>query len=290
MAEDPPPPSPTADELREAGVVINAPPDSESRTDDLLERYRSVPNHALFLYTSEDRMVSQYIRDHWSALDGMSADACDIHVSLTQLQGRDDAYSQLDDLRSIIGLGAVSPKDLPALHIWSQDASVRVPLSPYRTHDDLRDALRRAFGELHDIGGPVDETTADRLVRAMESTLPAGHGSGQMVAHARIGGNVTQITHNHHYGTETPMPDHEGDGRSTQSATDMELTGKLVQKSDAPQADQVARRLRASEVEQDVANQTGQLTVGQWSAKGTIAIVALVVVVIAVVLARVLTA
>lgn len=39
---------------------------------DFLERYRNVPLHALFLYTSEDEDVAKYILHNWGALDTLS--------------------------------------------------------------------------------------------------------------------------------------------------------------------------------------------------------------------------
>src|SRR6185503_6958337 len=104
----------TLDELEEAGVKLRAGNEPESRNFDLLERYRSVPNHAMFLYTSEDALLEKYILEHWSALDGLSGDICDIHVSLVQLLGEEDAYSQFDEVKSIPGLDTMDPTDLPA--------------------------------------------------------------------------------------------------------------------------------------------------------------------------------
>lgn len=63
---------------------------------DPFERYRTVPLHAAFLYSSEDSTLASYIQDNWHALHRMSADFCDIHPSLEQLSGSEDAYIALN--------------------------------------------------------------------------------------------------------------------------------------------------------------------------------------------------
>lgn len=40
-------------------------------------RYLRVPNHAMFLFTSEDDALNQYIQNHWKALDRLTGNACD---------------------------------------------------------------------------------------------------------------------------------------------------------------------------------------------------------------------
>lgn len=155
--------TPTVEELITAGVKVRPGSDPITRDYDLLERYRSVPNHAMFLYTSEDNVLDKYIREHWAALDGLSGDICDIHVPLVQLVGGADAYSQFDEIKTIPGLEAMSAEDLPALHIWSKESSIRFFLSPYKDDAALREVFRIIFSELKRNGSPLTELQAKEI-------------------------------------------------------------------------------------------------------------------------------
>jgi hypothetical protein len=106
----------TSDDLAQVGVHVRRSSSPEARNIDPLARYRSVPNHAMFLFSSADELLDNYIRKHWWELDGLSADRCDIHVSMLQLCGDEDVYTQLDDVRTIPGLNFIDPTELPSLH------------------------------------------------------------------------------------------------------------------------------------------------------------------------------
>ena len=160
---------PTVGELTAAGVRGRATSEPSCLGFDALERFRRVPNHAMFLFTSEDALVNQYIRDHWAALDGLSGDACDIHQSVLQLLGGEDFYSQIADVKSIAGLEAVRPVDLPALHIWSKAANCTIRLGRLTTEASLRDTLRTVFTIIHESGGPISAEDASRLRRVAEA-------------------------------------------------------------------------------------------------------------------------
>ena len=158
---------PTAGDLKAAGIKARPLSDTVSRGYDSLERFLRIPNHALFLFTSEDTLLDRYIRDHWAALDGLSGEACDIHVSILQLLGGEDFYSQIGELRSISGLDVVRPIDLPALHLWSKSANCTIKLGRFGTEPDLRDALRAIFSIVHDSSGPI---TAEHVARLRRMT------------------------------------------------------------------------------------------------------------------------
>jgi hypothetical protein len=152
-------------ELIGVGAKLRPGMDPKARAYDPLERYRSIPNHAIFLYTSEDPVLDSYIRNHWAALDGLSGQACDIYVSMVQLCGGADAYSQMHEIRSLPGLSSIEPSDLPALHIWSSKSNVTLSLVHLRDDDALRDAFRWIFTEVGRSGGPISiDTARGRLV------------------------------------------------------------------------------------------------------------------------------
>lgn len=157
------PPTPTVDELLNAGVNIRAGSDPVSRDYDLLERYRAVPNHAMFLFTSEDTALDRYIRSHWAALDGLTGDACDLYVSLVQLVGGADAYSQFDEIRTLPGLDRLHPTDLPAMHVWSSKASVTISLGRFDDEKELRELFRAAFSVIRQAHGPIRDSHIKRL-------------------------------------------------------------------------------------------------------------------------------
>jgi hypothetical protein len=86
---------------------------------DFIERYRSVPLHGVFLFSSEDKEVQQYIEEHWDALDRLSADFCDLYPSIHQLRASgEDAYSLLNDRSFLASTSEISVKALPGIFFW----------------------------------------------------------------------------------------------------------------------------------------------------------------------------
>lgn len=186
----------SANELAEAGVEVRASRDPALRKADRLERYRLVPNHAMFLYTSEDSLLDNYIRQHWAALDGLTGDICDIHVSLMQLHGEEDAYSQFEDIKSLPGLDSIDPTDLPALHIWSRHASLRILLGPFQNETALKEIFRLVFSELRKNAGPLLGPQVEELSQKTKNCLASLAATNQQIAHAQVGRDVVQVTIN----------------------------------------------------------------------------------------------
>jgi hypothetical protein len=186
-------------ELLDAGVRARPGSDPESRGYDPLERFKRVPNHAIFLYTSEDAVLDQYIRHHWAALDGLSGEACDIHVSVLQLAGGEDAYSQLFEVNSIVGLKDIKPTDLPALHIWSSNTFLTVHLHQLDSETKLRDLLRRVFSRIHDASGPISLAWVEQMRLDLQTVgVELAHlNNGQKIAGSTAGRDIIQITYTH---------------------------------------------------------------------------------------------
>jgi len=121
----------------------------EGPTDDLLERYIAVPLHAVFLFTSEDSLVSKYVLDNWGALDSLSDDFCDIHPALDQFEYREDAYDYVRNLR-IPGADSVTVSSLPGILFWDlQGNSAFVSFGSSCTMDQMKHILRTLFEEIH---------------------------------------------------------------------------------------------------------------------------------------------
>ncbi|XOZ32855.1 hypothetical protein ACMDCT_11610 [Halomonadaceae bacterium KBTZ08] len=265
----------TSDDLAKAGVRVRKDSTPEARDTDLLQRYRSVANHAIFLFSSADTVLDKYIRDHWWELDGLSADSCDIHVSMLQLFGDEDAYTQLDDVRTIPGLDSINPTELPSLHVWSRDATLRISLTPYDSESSLRDALRLVFGELRRVDSPLSVTKANEIGDSIRKLHTKVIGSNHQVSNASVGRDIVQITNNY-FGIKN-MPDSESArSESKQSVKGVRVSGEMYQSTDAENADQAIENATGTDAKQSVKGQSQKLSLGKYSASGKWAVVGLV--------------
>lgn len=267
--------SATSDDLVKAGIRVRKDSSPEVRDTDLLERYRSVPNHAMFLFSSADELLDNYIRKHWWELDGLSADSCDIHVSVLQLFGDEDLYTQLDDVRTIPGLDSIDPTELPSLHVWSGDAAIRISLTPFNSESALRDALRLVFGELRRANAPLSCTMANELGDSIRRLRSEAAGTHQQIRGASVGRDIVQITNNFYKGDN--MSDSEAArSESKQSIEGVRLSGKMQQETDAENADQTIKNATGTDVEQSVQGQPQKLSLGKYYASGKWAVAGLV--------------
>lgn len=141
--------------VRQNGRVI--------RFDDLVDRFRRVPCHALFVYTSEDETLVSYLSKNMLALDGMSGEACDIYTSKLQSSNQEDAYTQLDVLMTLPGFAPLLPNKLPLLHIWSKETGFTISLAPYPDNKHLKGFLREVFSFLQTINRALLPDDVDAL-------------------------------------------------------------------------------------------------------------------------------
>jgi len=140
------------DDLAKVGAQFAEGATPASRGEDMLTRYRHVPNHMLIFYTSEDELVASYILRHWAALDRLSGETCDIYPSLRQLRGKEDAYSTLNDLPNIPGANTISIRELPLILIWSDEAFYKIPMRSFSADEaSLRVLFRHVVALLRDI-------------------------------------------------------------------------------------------------------------------------------------------
>jgi hypothetical protein len=247
------PAPPTADELTEAGVQFRHGSDPLTRGNDPLERYRTVPNHAMFLYTSEDQVLDTYVRKHWAALDGMSGDCCDIEISLVQLLGGADAISQFDEVKSLPGLAQVNLGDLPALHIWSIGASVTISLRRFNQQSELRDVFRSIFSVLNATNAPINDVAIIELRDAVESVVPSTNRAlnGQSVTNSIAGGHIIQISVFNQDNLARPGGESMSEKKSKitqqkgQTIEDVKAGGKITQRTDERTDSQAVRRAEA---------------------------------------------
>lgn len=273
------PETPTFEELSEAGVKVRPGSEPASRGYDLLERYRSIPNHAMFLYTSEDELLDTYIKNHWAALDGLSGDLCDIHLSLIQLLGGADAYSQLQEVKSLPGMGEISPMDLPAIHIWSSESAVRIALGRFKSEDSLKEVFRIIFQEIKEISGPITETSVQNIVETVTTYAEKDSYriNGQVINGAVASGDIIQFTQNFYEG-KNQMDSEQSE--SEQTLKDVEIGGVIKQTSNAEKSKQSIEQAKASELEQSANSEKQSLKIGNYRATGKWAVIGLVIVVI----------
>ncbi len=237
----------------------------------------------MFLFTSEDAVLDAYIRDHWLALDGLSGESCDIHISLWQLGGEEDAYSQFDEIKSIPGLITFDARDLPALHIWSEKAFVRLRLAPFGNNSAFRDVLRLVFSELNKSNSPLSPQSADELTRKVSELSSTTAAVCQGITNAQAGGDIIQIFN----GRACEMNKNTTSaGKSKQTAESVRFTGSMKQTSDAEDATQTVKDASGSDLQQNVESVKETLALGKYSATGKWAIVGLVVISIIVVVFR----
>lgn len=245
--------TPTASNLKDAGVKIRAGTDPASRALDPLGRFLAVPNHAMFLYTSEDKMLGAYVKEHWAALDGLSGDHCDIHMSLLQLMDEEDFFSQLADIRTLPGLSEIRATDLPALHFWSELASCTLSLANIGTEEQLKMFLRSAFSIVCEEARPMSNAECIALTRLVKRTPEVWGGNNRLsMQGATAGRDIIQVTHIHSAATQLNSGDsmmankHVGDASSAsggQSMEDVIAGGGVSQSSDTGGDAQSMRRV-----------------------------------------------
>ena len=234
----------------------------------------------MFLYTSEDSVLDNYIREHWAALDGLSGEICDIHISLVQLVGGADAYSQFNEVKTIPGLESMDAKDLPALHIWSKQASIRFFLSSYKDDATLRDVFRIIFSELKNNRSPLTELQAKEIKDKILPYYNHAPINGQTISNTDAGRDIIQITNNNYFNPGKTMSKKNAKSETKQKIEDVKITGTIKQASNAVNAQQAVKKAMASELEQTAKSETQNLTLGKYQASGKWAVIGLVLAVI----------
>lgn len=137
--------------LLDAFIELGARPQAGQNLadEDLLERYATIPLHAVFLYTSEDKAIPDYILEHWGALDSLSGSICDIHPLLAQFQNAGQAYEYIDKLNIVKESTFNEFSQLPGLFFWdhvgnTEFVSFGIEAQPVQ----IKNVLRVVFEEL----------------------------------------------------------------------------------------------------------------------------------------------
>ncbi|NEQ38090.1 MAG: hypothetical protein F6K40_18205 [Okeania sp. SIO3I5] len=116
---------------------------------DFLERYKKVPLHSLFLYTSEDKYIFQYILENWGALDTISGEYCDIYPNLEQFQNLEDAYEYIENFTVLKRIEFMDYSKLPGLFFWDNNGDTEyISLQKTIDSNDIKIFIRTIFEEI----------------------------------------------------------------------------------------------------------------------------------------------
>jgi hypothetical protein len=112
---------------------------------DILERSREIPLHAIFLYTTEDQEIHEYITNNWGAIDSISGQYCDVYPSLDQFNLEEDAYDQINNLKVLKDFKFSRVNELPGLFFWdNNNNSVYIQFRNY----PIKTVVRTIFGNI----------------------------------------------------------------------------------------------------------------------------------------------
>jgi hypothetical protein len=119
----------------------------QEKTSDPLGRYRSIPLHGVFMYSTEDSEFSEYTSSNWDALDRMSNDFCDLHPSIDQLGGLEDVYDIVNSHSNLLhGISDIRLRDLPGIMFWdNRGDNEYISFSGRDRPGEIRSALRTIF-------------------------------------------------------------------------------------------------------------------------------------------------
>jgi hypothetical protein len=113
---------------------------------DVFERYREVPLHGIFLYTSEDDNIENYILHNWGALDTLSGEYCDIYPSLGQFHNLEDAYDYIENLNVLKRTRFIEYSQLPGLFFWDNSGNTEyIPLEQDSQQSQIKFIVRTIF-------------------------------------------------------------------------------------------------------------------------------------------------
>lgn len=113
---------------------------------DYLSRSKVVPLRAMFLFTSEDVVLENYIKHNYNALNSISGDFCDIYLNTNQLFRKENAYDFLSEIELISKVKNFNINHLPGVIFWnSRGDSVYVSLEYESTEFEVKRKLRNIF-------------------------------------------------------------------------------------------------------------------------------------------------
>jgi len=127
-------------------IGAQAKKDEQILREDVFTRFKRIPLHALFLCTSEDQEIYDYVLKHWGALNDLSEDICDFHPMLNQFNNAENGYEYIKKLDVVRQSGFQAISDLPAIFFHdNHGASEYISLANATNERDIKKILRAIF-------------------------------------------------------------------------------------------------------------------------------------------------
>lgn len=118
-------------------------PDTDS---DFLHYYKSTPLRSVFLYTSEDIEVQEYLDANFEALDKLTGDSCLVFLMIDQHENTEGGYAFIEKLHVLRKSNLDVSSQLPGLFFWDKDEATEfVTFGPKPGIADIRFILRTLF-------------------------------------------------------------------------------------------------------------------------------------------------
>ena len=106
-------------ELSEQGITLQSS-SKELPQEDPLTRYKNIPLHACFLYTSMDPQIEDSILKNYSTLED-SGNQCDIYLSIEQFNNPAESLDFLKYAPTLKLSGVqIGYDDLPGMFFWNR--------------------------------------------------------------------------------------------------------------------------------------------------------------------------
>ncbi|RYZ03303.1 MAG: hypothetical protein EON61_15510 [Alphaproteobacteria bacterium] len=96
----------------------------------LLEKFSACGYHALFLHSSADSFVSEFLKSNWQNLNALSDRYLNIYVSVTT----DNPFDEVRALRELPPFSELSVAALPSLCVWGKNDRQCYPLEGFRSN------------------------------------------------------------------------------------------------------------------------------------------------------------
>jgi hypothetical protein len=135
--------------------------------EDPLARYKDIPLHARFLYTSLDPSIESYILNHYVTIDSLARDKCDIYLSIRQFHNPGETIDYLENSLILRTSGVqIGYHDLPGIFFWDhQWEGEFVPLRRSGNESEISPVLLRVFQEIREDPTIAAVRRAKKLLR-----------------------------------------------------------------------------------------------------------------------------
>ena len=134
---------------------------SRSSRYDPLERFLTIPNRGIFLFTSEDVCLRDYIKEHYTSFHERSGDRLDIY-DYTIRNNNLESFSR-DYIASLAPVpGVKADIRLPCLILWSNYGDVIVPMGDLDTSEKIKTRMNNIYEIIRK--GAIDQQAIDELL------------------------------------------------------------------------------------------------------------------------------